>query len=73
MLPTFAFKSTFAGQAMVLPMGKLRFFCFLDISKICCCLENKMKTPARMLGPFGVLGSGMSLVTIVYALCGFVG
>ncbi|VDL76355.1 unnamed protein product [Nippostrongylus brasiliensis] len=36
-------------------------------------LENKMKHPSEMLGLTGVLSTGMALVTILYAGCGFFG
>ncbi|EPB70963.1 transmembrane amino acid transporter protein [Ancylostoma ceylanicum] len=36
-------------------------------------LENKMKHPTEMRGWTGVLSTGISLVTIVYAACGFFG
>ncbi|RCN46361.1 hypothetical protein ANCCAN_07655 [Ancylostoma caninum] len=36
-------------------------------------LENKMKHPIEMRGWTGVLSTGISLVTIVYAACGFFG
>ncbi|WKY08597.1 hypothetical protein Q1695_007826 [Nippostrongylus brasiliensis] len=36
-------------------------------------LENRMEYPIEMLGWTGVLSTGMSLVTIVYAACGFFG
>lgn len=36
-------------------------------------LENKMKHPCEMRGWTGVLSTGISLVTIVYAACGFFG
>ncbi|WKX91507.1 hypothetical protein Q1695_009944 [Nippostrongylus brasiliensis] len=36
-------------------------------------LENKLRHPQDMLGFTGVLGTGMSLVTIVYTYCGFFG
>lgn len=36
-------------------------------------LENAMKTPRSMLGVCGVLNKGMSGVTIVYILLGFLG
>lgn len=36
-------------------------------------MENRIKNPKQMLGPFGVLSQGMFIVTIVYASCGFFG
>ncbi|KHJ93433.1 hypothetical protein OESDEN_06659 [Oesophagostomum dentatum] len=36
-------------------------------------LENKMKHPKEMTGWTGVLTTGISLVTIIYAYCGFFG
>ena len=36
-------------------------------------LENAMKTPRSMLGTCGVLNKGMSGVTLVYILLGFLG
>uniref|UniRef100_A0A914C080 Amino acid transporter transmembrane domain-containing protein n=1 Tax=Acrobeloides nanus TaxID=290746 RepID=A0A914C080_9BILA len=36
-------------------------------------LENKLKHPDDMLGPVGVLSTGMNLVSILYAACGFYG
>ncbi|KAI1712336.1 transmembrane amino acid transporter protein [Ditylenchus destructor] len=36
-------------------------------------LENKLKHPPSMVGPFGVLSVGMSLVSTVYAGSGFFG
>uniref|UniRef100_A0A914RA42 Amino acid transporter transmembrane domain-containing protein n=1 Tax=Panagrolaimus davidi TaxID=227884 RepID=A0A914RA42_9BILA len=36
-------------------------------------MENKLKNPKNMIGPFGVLSTGMSLVSVVYAACGFFG
>ncbi|VDN39141.1 unnamed protein product [Cylicostephanus goldi] len=36
-------------------------------------LENKMKHPKEMTGYTGVLSIGVSLVTIIYAACGFYG
>jgi amino acid permease len=36
-------------------------------------MENRLKHPKKMLGPFGVLSQGMFLVTLVYASCGFFG
>uniref|UniRef100_A0A1I7SGQ3 Aa_trans domain-containing protein n=1 Tax=Bursaphelenchus xylophilus TaxID=6326 RepID=A0A1I7SGQ3_BURXY len=36
-------------------------------------MENKLKRPASMIGPFGVLSVGMTIVTFVYAACGFFG
>lgn len=36
-------------------------------------LENAMKTPRSMLGLCGVLNKGMSGVTLVYILLGFLG
>lgn len=36
-------------------------------------LENSMKTPRAMLGICGVLNKGMSGVTLVYILLGFLG
>ncbi|KHJ93959.1 transmembrane amino acid transporter protein [Oesophagostomum dentatum] len=36
-------------------------------------LENKMKHPSEMRGWTGVLSTGISLVTIIYAACGFFG
>uniref|UniRef100_A0A1I7ZFA2 Aa_trans domain-containing protein n=1 Tax=Steinernema glaseri TaxID=37863 RepID=A0A1I7ZFA2_9BILA len=36
-------------------------------------MENKLKHPEDMVGPVGVLSTGMSLVTIAYAASGFFG
>ncbi|KAE9547384.1 hypothetical protein FO519_009404 [Halicephalobus sp. NKZ332] len=36
-------------------------------------LENKLKKPSQMLGVTGVVSTGMSTVTVIYALCGFLG
>jgi len=36
-------------------------------------LENQMKTPQNYVGVFGVLSRGMTMVTIVYVLMGFLG
>ncbi|KAL3089213.1 hypothetical protein niasHT_021157 [Heterodera trifolii] len=36
-------------------------------------LENKIKKPSQMLGPFGVLSIGIAISTIVYAIVGFLG
>jgi solute carrier family 36 (proton-coupled amino acid transporter) len=36
-------------------------------------LENKMRRPAQMLGPFGVLSTGMALTAIFDAAVGFLG
>ncbi|VDO64235.1 unnamed protein product [Heligmosomoides polygyrus] len=36
-------------------------------------LENKMKHPSEMGGLTGVLSTGVSLVTLIYAACGFYG
>uniref|UniRef100_A0AC34FVM6 Amino acid transporter transmembrane domain-containing protein n=1 Tax=Panagrolaimus sp. ES5 TaxID=591445 RepID=A0AC34FVM6_9BILA len=36
-------------------------------------MENKLKNPKNMIGPLGVLSTGMSLVSVVYAACGFFG
>jgi amino acid permease len=36
-------------------------------------MENKITNPSDMTGYVGVLSTGMSLVTIVYAACGFYG
>ncbi|TMS35870.1 hypothetical protein L596_003167 [Steinernema carpocapsae] len=36
-------------------------------------MENKLKHPEDMVGPVGVLSTGMSLVTIAYAATGFFG
>ena len=36
-------------------------------------MENKLKRPENMVGPFGVLSTGMGLVSVVYASCGFFG
>ncbi|CAD5211190.1 unnamed protein product [Bursaphelenchus okinawaensis] len=36
-------------------------------------MENKLKRPENMIGSFGVLSVGMSIVTCVYAACGFFG
>ncbi|KAI1732536.1 transmembrane amino acid transporter protein [Ditylenchus destructor] len=36
-------------------------------------MENKLKDPRKMIGTFGVLSVGMSIVTTVYAGTGFVG
>lgn len=36
-------------------------------------MENRLKNPKHMVGPFGVLSIGMGLVTIVYATAGFIG
>lgn len=32
-----------------------------------------MKTPQNLVGPFGVLSKGMSGVTLIYILLGFLG
>ena len=36
-------------------------------------MENKLKHPEKMVGPFGVLSSVMGIVTFIYASCGFLG
>jgi proton-coupled amino acid transporter len=36
-------------------------------------MENKMRRPAEMLGPFGVLSTGMALTAIFDAAVGFLG
>jgi hypothetical protein len=36
-------------------------------------MENRIKNPKSMVGPFGVLSQGMGIVTFVYAACGFFG
>ena len=36
-------------------------------------LENKIKKPQQMLGLTGVISTGMSAVTVIYAICGFLG
>jgi solute carrier family 36 (proton-coupled amino acid transporter) len=36
-------------------------------------MENKLKRPGQMLGPFGVLSSGLSLGSLIYASIGFFG
>uniref|UniRef100_A0A7E4VUP0 Aa_trans domain-containing protein n=1 Tax=Panagrellus redivivus TaxID=6233 RepID=A0A7E4VUP0_PANRE len=36
-------------------------------------MENRLKHPEKMVGPFGVLSSGMAFVTFVYTSCGFLG
>lgn len=36
-------------------------------------LENQMKTPQNFIGVFGVLNRGMTCVTIIYILLGFLG
>lgn len=36
-------------------------------------LENHMETPKHMIGLCGVLNQGMSAVTLVYILLGFLG
>ncbi|KAE9547499.1 hypothetical protein FO519_009289 [Halicephalobus sp. NKZ332] len=36
-------------------------------------LENKIKKPDQMLGSTGVISVGMSTVTVIYSLCGFLG
>ena len=36
-------------------------------------MENKLKNPEKMVGPFGVLSCAMGVVTLVYASCGFLG
>jgi proton-coupled amino acid transporter len=36
-------------------------------------MENKLKNPKNMIGPFGVLSTGMGLVSVVYASSGFFG
>ncbi|XP_043465098.1 proton-coupled amino acid transporter-like protein pathetic isoform X1 [Leptopilina heterotoma] len=36
-------------------------------------LENNMKTPQNFVGIFGVLNKGMFVVTVIYALLGFMG
>jgi proton-coupled amino acid transporter len=36
-------------------------------------LENKMEHPKDMKGPTGVLVTGVNLVSLIYAACGFYG
>lgn len=36
-------------------------------------LENQMKTPPHFIGVFGVLSQGMTLITTVYVIIGFLG
>ena len=36
-------------------------------------MENKLKDPEKMTGPFGVLSCGMGVITLIYASCGFLG
>lgn len=36
-------------------------------------LENKMKTPEKLIGTFGVLSQGMILVTFIYTTIGILG
>lgn len=36
-------------------------------------MENKLKHPEDMIGEVGVLSTGMNLVIIIYAACGFFG
>ncbi|KAL7078384.1 hypothetical protein ACQ4LE_002434 [Meloidogyne hapla] len=36
-------------------------------------LENKLKKPSQMVGPFGILSVGIAVVSIVLALSGFLG
>ena len=36
-------------------------------------LENKIKKPQQMLGLTGIISTGMSAVTVIYAICGFLG
>uniref|UniRef100_A0A914H2P8 Protein kinase domain-containing protein n=1 Tax=Globodera rostochiensis TaxID=31243 RepID=A0A914H2P8_GLORO len=36
-------------------------------------LENKIKKPRQMLGPFGVLSCGISISVLIYATVGFLG
>ena len=36
-------------------------------------MENKLKYPEDMLGFCGVLSTGMSLITVIFAACGFFG
>uniref|UniRef100_A0A914KYL2 Amino acid transporter transmembrane domain-containing protein n=1 Tax=Meloidogyne incognita TaxID=6306 RepID=A0A914KYL2_MELIC len=36
-------------------------------------MENKLKRPSQMLGPFGILSSGIFLATLVYSSIGFFG
>ncbi|KAE9547385.1 hypothetical protein FO519_009405 [Halicephalobus sp. NKZ332] len=36
-------------------------------------LENKLKYPEKMVGPFGVLSLGSVTITFAYASCGFLG
>lgn len=36
-------------------------------------MENKLKHPEDMIGPTGVLSTGMGLVSIIYAASGFFG
>uniref|UniRef100_A0A915DNL9 Amino acid transporter transmembrane domain-containing protein n=1 Tax=Ditylenchus dipsaci TaxID=166011 RepID=A0A915DNL9_9BILA len=36
-------------------------------------LENRLKRPQRMVGPFGVLSIGMTIVTLVYSITGIIG
>ncbi|KAI6239737.1 Aa-trans domain-containing protein [Aphelenchoides fujianensis] len=36
-------------------------------------MENKIRSPRKMLGPFGVLSQGMLIVTLLYVLLGLLG
>ena len=36
-------------------------------------LENKIKKPGQMMGPFGILSCGIGLSTLLYACVGFLG
>lgn len=36
-------------------------------------LENNMAKPRHFLGTFGVMNQGMSAVTIIYTILGFIG
>uniref|UniRef100_A0A1I8BZZ8 Aa_trans domain-containing protein n=1 Tax=Meloidogyne hapla TaxID=6305 RepID=A0A1I8BZZ8_MELHA len=36
-------------------------------------MENKLKRPSQMLGPFGILSSGIFLASLVYSSIGFFG
>lgn len=45
----------------------------MKISGVMMPLENNMKTPQNFIGIFGVLNKGMFVVTLIYALLGFMG
>uniref|UniRef100_A0A914KVT3 Amino acid transporter transmembrane domain-containing protein n=1 Tax=Meloidogyne incognita TaxID=6306 RepID=A0A914KVT3_MELIC len=36
-------------------------------------LENKLKKPSQMVGTFGILSVGIAAVSVIFALCGFLG